>query len=63
MQKYQTYGECDDIQSVCDVIQSVCDVVNTVRVMTPNSGCDATRIVYIWPYILNVVSYIEAVMS
>ena len=48
---------------VCVAIESVCDVVNTVRVMTPNSGCDVTRIVYMWPYILDVVSYIEALMS
>ena len=50
------YGECD-------VIQTVCDEVNRVRVMTPISGCDVTCIVYMWPYILDVVSSIEAVMS
>ena len=38
-------GECDAIQSVCDAIQIVCDVANKVRVRTPNSGCDVTRIV------------------
>ena len=51
-----TYGECD-------AIQSVCDVVNRVREMTPISGCDVTRIEYMCPYILDVVSYVEAVMS
>ena len=56
VQKCDTYGECD-------AIQSVCDVVNTVRVMRQNNGCDVTRIVYMRPYILDVVSYIEAVMS
>ena len=49
--------------SESDVIQSVCDVLNRVRVMTQISGCDVTCIVYMWPYILDVVSYIEAVMS
>ena len=49
--------------SECDVIQSVCDVNNRVRVMTQIIGCDVTCIVYMWPYILAVVSYIEAVMS
>ena len=49
--------------SECDVIQSVCDILNRVRVMTPISGCDVTCIVSMWPYILDVVSYIEAVMS
>ena len=49
--------------SESDVIQSVCDVINRVRVMTQISGCDVTCIVYMWPYILDVVSYIEAVMS
>ena len=63
VQKYQTYGECDDIQSVCDVIQSVCDVVNKVRVMTQISGCDVTCIVYMWPYILDVIPYIQSVIS
>ena len=56
VQKCHTYGECD-------AIQSVCDVVDRVRGMTPIRGCDVTRIVYMWPYILDVVSYIEAVMS
>ena len=55
-QKCDTYGERD-------AIQSVCDVVNRVRVMTPISGCDITCIVYMWPYIMDVDSYIEAVMS
>ena len=41
----------------------VCDVVNRVRVMTPISCCDVTWIVYMLPYILDVVSYIVAVMS
>ena len=49
--------------SESDVIQSVCDVINRVRVMTQISGCDVTCIVYMWPYILDVVSYIEAVMA
>ena len=56
VQKCDTYGEFD-------AIQSVCDVVNRVRVMTPISGCDITCIVYMWPYIMDVDSYIEAVMS
>ena len=50
-----TYGECE-------VIQSVCDVANRVRVMTLISDCDVTCIVYMWPYILDEDSYIEAVM-
>ena len=49
--------------SKSDVIQSVCYVLNRVRVMTQISGCDVTCIVYLWPYILDVVSYIEVVMS
>ena len=40
----------------------MCDV-NRVRVMTQISGCDVTCIGYMWPYMLDVVSYIEAVMS
>ena len=48
---------------MCDVIQSVCDVVNRVRVMTQITGCDVTCIVYMWPYVMDVLSYIEAVMS
>ena len=53
---------CDVVNRVnCDVIQSVCDV-NRVRVMTQISGCNVTCIVYMWPYILDEVSYIEAVM-
>ena len=48
--------------SKSDVIQSVYDVLNRVRVMTWISGCDVTCIVYMLPYILDVVSYIEAVM-
>ena len=46
-----------------DVIHSVCDVLNRLRVMTQISGSDVTCIVYMWPYILDVVSYIEAVMA
>ena len=49
--------------SVSDVIQSVCDVINRVRVMTQIRGCDITCIVYMWPYILDVVTYIEALIS
>ena len=41
----------------------VCDVVNRVRVMTQIIGCDVTCIVDMWPYIMDVLSYIEAVMS
>ena len=48
--------------SKCDVIQSVCGVVYRVRVMTQISGCNVTCIVYMWPYILDEDSYIEAVM-
>ena len=48
---------------VCVAIESVCDVVNTVRVMTLICGSDVTRIVYMCPYTLDVVSYIEALMS
>ena len=40
----------------------VCDVVNRVRVMTQISGCNVTCIVYMWPYIMDEVSYIEAVI-
>ena len=57
--RWQIYNLCCH---VCDVIYSVCDVVNRVRVMTPISGCDVTGVVYMSPYILDVVSYIEAVM-
>ena len=49
--------------SESDVTQSVCDVLNRVRVMTQVSGCDVTCIVYMWPYMLDVVSYVEAVMA
>ena len=49
--------------SESDVIQSVCDVLNRVRVMTQISGSDVTCIVYMWPYMLDAVSYIEAVMA
>ena len=49
--------------SECDVIQSVCDVVNRVSVRILSSGCDVTCTVYMSPYILDVVSYIEAVIS
>ena len=49
--------------SESDVIQSICDVLNRVREMTQISGCDVTCIVYMWPYMLDVVSYIEAVMA
>ena len=53
----------DVLKNGCDVIQRVCDVVNRVRVMTQINGCDITCIVWMWPFILDVVSYIEAVMS
>ena len=49
--------------SESDVTQSVCDVLNRVRVMTQISGCDVTCIVYMWPYMLHVVSNIEAVIA
>ena len=55
VQKIQTLSKCD-------VIQSVCDVVNRVRVMTQISDCNVTCIVYMWPYILDEVSYKEAVI-
>ena len=55
VQKMKTLSECD-------VIQSVCDVVNRLRVMTQISGCNVTCIVHMWPYILDEVSYTEAVM-
>ena len=55
VQKMKTLSECD-------VIQSVCDVVNRVRVMTQISGCHFTCLVYMWPYILDEDSYIEAIM-
>ena len=54
--------KCETL-SESDVIQSMCDVINRVRVMTQISGCDVTCIVYMWPYILDMVSYIEAVMA
>ena len=41
----------------------MCDVVNRVRVMTKISGSDVRGIVYMWPYIMVAVSYIEAVIS
>ena len=37
--------------------------VNKVGVVTQISGCDVTCVVYMLPYILDVVSYIEVVMS
>ena len=49
--------------SESDVRRSVCDVLNRVRVMTQISGCDVTCIVYMWPYILDVVTYIEPIMA
>ena len=49
--------------SECDVIQSERDVFNRARVMTQIPGCDVACIVSMWPYILDVVSYKEAVMS
>ena len=55
-QKFHTLSESD-------VIQSECDVLNRVRVMTQISGCDVTCIVYMWRYMLDVVSYIEALMA
>ena len=48
---------------VCCGTKIACDVVNTVGVMTQISGCDVTCIVYIFHNILDVVSYIEVVMS
>ena len=49
--------------SESDVIQSVCDVLKRVIMMTQISGCDVTCIVYMWPYMLDVVSYVEDVMA
>ena len=43
--------------------KSGCDDVKTVGVMTQIRDCDVTGIVYMLPYILDVVSYIEVVMS
>ena len=43
--------------------KSGCDVVNKVGVMTQICGCDVTCIVYKLPYIVDLVSYIEVVMS
>ena len=40
----------------------MCDVVNRVRVRTQISGSNVTCVVYMWPYIVDEVSYIEAVM-
>ena len=57
------YSAKDATHDECDAIQTVCDVVNRVRVMTPIGCCDVTCIVYMFPYILDVVSYIVAVMS
>ena len=54
------YSEKDAIHYPSVMSYSVCDVVN--RVMTKISGCDVRGIVYMWPYIMVVVSYIEAVM-
>ena len=41
----------------------MCDVGKRVSVMTPITGCDVACIVYMWPYILDVFSYIEARIS
>ena len=49
--------------SESDVIQSICDVLNRVRVIKQISGCDVTCIVYMWPYMLDVVSSTEGVMA
>ena len=49
--------------SESDITLSVCDVLSSVRVMTQVSGCDVTCIVYMWPYMQDVVSYIEALMA
>ena len=38
-------------------------MMSTVGVMTQISGCDVTCIVNMLPYILEVVSYVEVVMS
>ena len=43
--------------------ESGCDVVNAVGVMTHISGCDVTCVVYMFPCILDVVSYIEVALS
>ena len=43
--------------------KSGCDDVKTVGVMTQISDCDVSCIGYMLPYILDVVSYIEVVMS
>ena len=37
--------------------------INGEVVMTKISGCDVTGIVYMWPYIMDAVSYTEAVIS
>ena len=56
-------GKMPYICQVCFHTKSGCDVVNKVGVMTQISGCDVTCIVNMLPYILDVVSYIEVVMS
>lgn len=39
------------------------EVVNTVGVRTYNSGCDVTCVVSMFPCILDVVAYVEVVLS
>ena len=68
----QTYAECGVINTeCCDVILSGYYVIYIVDMMSQiywmgyhtYSGSDVTCIVYMLPYILDVVSYIEVVMS
>ena len=50
------YGECDVIQRM-RVMLSLQGCEDT------DSGCDVSCIVYMLPYILDMVSHIEVVMS
>ena len=43
--------------------KSGCDSLNTAGVMTQNTDCDITWMVYILNCILDVVSYVKVVLS
>ena len=48
---------------VCCHTKSGYDALNTVGVMTQINGCDFTWVVHILHCILDVISYIEVVLS
>ena len=63
--KVRMWCRVQNLPFICRVwchTKSGCDDVNRVGVMTQISGYDVTCIVYMLPYILDVVLYIEVVM-